>query len=493
MTDTGPPSPDLLSTPEAGPAAIRGGALRIGGYLAGIVLSIGSAALLFRHLGVDDTGRYVTVLALIAIVGGVSDAGLTAIGVRELSIRTGQRRDALARNLLGLRIVLTVAGVLAAVAFAGMAGYGGILVLGTALAGVGLMFQSVQATLAISLMSSLRLGWVTAADVARQVVLAVLIVVLVMAGAGLLAFLSAPIAASLAMLLMTAVLVRRDIPLVPAFRRQEWRDLLREVLPYSVAVAAGVVYFRVAILIVSLVASGRETGFFAASFRVVDVLVAIPGLMMTAAFPIFSRAARDDHERLAYGLDRTFQMSVIAGAGLMLCVVFGAPIAIDIVAGSDFEPSIDVLRIQAVAVGASFVGAFWGYALLSLRLHREILFINTLALGLVCVLVVVLASQWGAEGAAVGTAVAEVAITFVYPLVLRRSHPDLLPGLGFVPKIALATTVAAGAWLLPLAAVFQMLLAAVTYVALLAWSRALPQELVEEVRHLRAGGRRQAT
>ena len=82
----------LLDTPHAGPAAIRGGAVRLAGYGAGVLLSVGSAALLFRHLGVVDGGRYVTIIALVATVQGLTDFGLTAIGVRELAVREGEAR-----------------------------------------------------------------------------------------------------------------------------------------------------------------------------------------------------------------------------------------------------------------------------------------------------------------------------------------------------------------------------------------------------------------
>ena len=485
MSERDQRAPDLLGGPEAGPAAIRGGVLRIAGYGAGVLLSLVSAALLFRHLGVVETGYYVTVLSLVAIVGGVSDAGLTAIGVRELSVRDRSGRDAFVRHLLGLRVALTGAGLVAAVGFAVVAGYPDALVAGTVLAGIGLLFQSLQATLAISLMSTLRLGWVTVAEMVRQVASMLLIVAGVVAGAGLVTFLGIPIVASLAMLVLTVVLVRGDIPLAPAFDRSGWGNLLRDVLPYSVAVAAGVLYFRIAVLLVSLVASEEQTGFFSASFRVVDVLVAVPALMMSAVFPIFSRAAHEDRERLAYGLGRTFEVSAILGAGAVLGVAFGAPVAIDVVAGPDFAPATDVLRIQAVAVGASFVGAFWAFALLSLRMHREILIINVSALALVAGLVGVLTAASGAEGAAIGTAVAESALLLAYPLVLRRRHPELMPSLANLPRVAIAFLLAGAAGLLPLPALASTALALSVFGVALLLLRAVPAELLAEVNKLR--------
>src|SRR4051794_4941107 len=234
---------DLLATPDAGPAAIRGGGLRVAGFLVSLVLQVVAGALLFRHLGVADTGRYVTVVALVAIVGGLSDAGLTAIGVRELSVRDPAERASLARNLHGMRIVLTLAGLACAVAFGLIAGYEGVMIAGTLLAGVGMLFASIQATLSISLMSRLKMGWVTSADMLRQSVQGALLLAGGAPGAGLLVFLATPIPASLAALLLTAVLVRRHIPLMPAFHPHVWRELLRDVLPYPVAGAAAVGFF----------------------------------------------------------------------------------------------------------------------------------------------------------------------------------------------------------------------------------------------------------
>src|SRR3954447_25568863 len=85
---------DLLSSPQAGPAAVRGGGARVVGFFAGALASAASAALLFRHLGVGNPGRYVTILSLVAIVAGFSDLGLTAVGIRESSVRGPAERDA---------------------------------------------------------------------------------------------------------------------------------------------------------------------------------------------------------------------------------------------------------------------------------------------------------------------------------------------------------------------------------------------------------------
>ena len=228
---------DLLSSPEAGPAAVRGGAIRIGSFLGGALLSVGAAALLFRHLGVVNTGRYTTAISLAAIVTGFTDLGLTAIGIRELSVLRGEQRAGFARSLLGIRLVLTTAGIAIITVFAFLA-YGTLLGFGVLIAGVGVLIQNVQSTLAVPLMATLRLTWVAVLDLSRQLVVVVLIVALVAAGAGLLPFLATAAVAAVVVLIPTAMLARRSIPLLPSFDLAHWRTIVGPILTYSIAVAA---------------------------------------------------------------------------------------------------------------------------------------------------------------------------------------------------------------------------------------------------------------
>jgi O-antigen/teichoic acid export membrane protein len=371
-TSVDPPAPevfaqDLLDTERAGSVAIRGAAVRVGGYALTILLSVGSSALLFRHLGVVDGGRYVVVISLVTLAGGMTDAGLSLIGVRELATRDAAGRGELMRSLGGLRLTLTFLGIAAAVLFAALVGYASALVLGTLIAGVALALQVLQDTYAITLTAQLRLISVAMADLLRQVVMVLAIVALVLAGASLLPFYAVGIPAGMATVGVTAYLVRGSVPLLPGVDVAHWRRLLGETLTFSLATVVASIYFRVAILLVSLIASSRQTGYFGLSFRVIEVLVAVPQLLVGASFPIFARAARDDRVRLAYALGRTFDGCLILGTGIGLALVVGAPFVISVLAGAKFAPSVIVLRIQGLALVASFIGAVWGYALLSLR------------------------------------------------------------------------------------------------------------------------------
>jgi O-antigen/teichoic acid export membrane protein len=476
------PVPDLLDTSAAGPAAIRGGALRIAAYLAGTLVGVGSTALLFRHLGVENTGRYSIAISLVAIVAGLSDLGLTAIGVRELSVRTGKARGSLARNLLGLRLVLSLVGAIAITAFAAIAGYGTTLTLGVGLAGVGLILQSVQSTLAISLISDLKLGLVAAFEFLRALLMATLVVALVLDDAHLLAFLTVSIPVGVIVLMLNAWVVRGRIPLAPAFHASEWWRLIRHVLPYSAAVAASTLYFYIAVILVSLLASSQTLGYFSVSARVIQVLLVMPGLAVGAAFPIFSRAARDDRVRLSYALGRVFEVSLLVGVLVSLCLAIGASVVIDVVGGPKFGPAAPVLAIQGIGLGASFSGAVWSNGLLSLGRYREILAINLFALLVGSALIAVLVSIDGAHGAAIATAAGEIVLAVISGFALANADRSLTPPLRIVPSLLLALGLAVASTLIDLPVLVSVVLASAVYLGVLLVMGAIPAELRQQLR-----------
>lgn len=361
---------DVLGSSDAGPAAVRGGALRLVSYIGASAIALVSGALLYHYLGPVRTGRYTKAFTLVALVAGGSDLGLTAIGIRELSVRTGEAREQMARTLLGLRLVVTAIGVAAITVFA-LAVYGRTLGLGVLLAGIGLMFQVWQGTLALPLMAELRFGWTAAFEFMRQLLQSLLIVALVVTGSDLIGFLATPIPAAVAVLVATMIIFRGHIPSGVRFAPHEWRALVAPVVTYAVAVAAATVYFRVAILLVSVLSSERELGYFSLSFNVMAALFTIPAMLVTAAFPIFSRAAKDDHARLAYGIERVFEVSLIVGAWMSLAIALSAHLAIEVVGGRKFAPGASILAIQGISVGATFVGTVWGFGLLSAAIARS--------------------------------------------------------------------------------------------------------------------------
>jgi O-antigen/teichoic acid export membrane protein len=419
---------EILDHHAAGGAAMRGGAMRTGALAGSLLLALLTAPLVVRHLGEADFGRYSSVLAVLAIVTGLTEGGVNTVAMRALAGSSSrEERDRIMSDLLGLRLVLSGAGIVVAVVFVELAGYGGDLVLGTLCAGIGFVLSVTQSLMAAVLQTRLRFGIASAIELGRGALTAALLIVLVVAGAGVLAFLVIVIPATLLSLLVTIRVLRGSTALRPAFHPDRWLPLLRETAVFAVAVAVNSLYFRLTLVIMSLVATAEQTGDFAISFRVMEVLIGVPAIAAGAAFPIISRSARDDRERFVQASGRLYELCLLSGVLVSLLLMLGAPFIIGLITGSQEHPATDVLRIQALAMIASFVASAAGYALLSLRRHGELLFANLCSLTVVVVLALTLVPALGAQGGAIAAVVADFTLCIATTVLLMRGDGPPLP------------------------------------------------------------------
>lgn len=484
------PVPDdyaILDSADAGGMAIRGGAMRTGAFAGSLLLALLTAPLLVRHLGDADFGRYSSVLAVVAIVAGLTEGGVNSIAMRSLSgAENEQERDRVMRDLLGLRLLLSAAGIAVAVGFVQLAGYGGDLVVGALCAGIGMLLAVTQTLLGAVLQTQMRFGVAAAIELARGALTATLIVVLVIVGADVLAFLVIGIPSALLALLLTIRVVRGSIVLRPAFHVERWLPLLRETAIFAVAVAVNSLYFRVTLVIMSLVTTAVQTGHFAISFRVMEVLIGVPAILTTAAFPILARAVRDDRVRFAWASGRLFELALLSGVLLTLGVALGAPFVVEVLTGSGEHPATNVLRIQSLAMIGIFVASATGYPLLSLRRHRAILFANLGSMAVVVILALILAPAIGAQGGAIAGVAADFTLCIANTALLVRNGGPRLPLAAVPVAIGAGGLAYIGGSLAGLHPLAEAAIGVALYLALLLALRRFPPEVRELLRRRRA-------
>jgi O-antigen/teichoic acid export membrane protein len=482
------PDGDILASREAGGRFLRGGGMRTLAYGAGLLVGLIATPLVTRHLGTVAWGHFVTVTSLIFIVAALTEGGVVNLGVRQFSTSGEHERRVFMGDLLGLRLVLSLIGALGAIVFALAVGYQNVLVEGTAIASVGLLLEGARVTLSVPLTARLQLGWLAVSDFSGQAVTAVLMIALVAGGASLLPFYGVAVLAAAATLSLMVALVRSDISLRPSFSPARWRSLVSETFLYTAATTLGVIYFQVVIIAMSLISTKHQTGYFSLSFRALSIINGVPWLLVASAFPILARAAHDDQDRLRYALQRMFDGGLVVGGLFSLCAIIAAPFAVEFIGGPKFAPSVVPLQILGAGIVGTFLVATWALALLSLRLYRELIWVNGGAVAAAILLSAILIPSHGARGAAVVTATLEVALALAYGLVLARRRPDLRPSLKHVPRVALALAVAfAVGALLPVYSLIAAVIAAVVLVVLLLVLGVVPEEFLQAIRRRPAG------
>lgn len=477
--------PDALDAPGAGAEAVRGGVLRTAGYALTLGLGLVSVPLMTAHLGVVQFGYYVTASALVLIVSSVTDGGLTAVGTRDYAAARPSDRPIFLERLLGLRMVLAASGAGLTVLVAWVGALPGPVVTGAGLGGAGIFLLTLQQTYTIPLVASLRFGWVTTLDLSRQFILTSLLIFSALAGLGLTWFFVANVVAGLLTLCATMMVVGRlDRIALPAFDRGRAVAILRDVAPYALATAAGTIYFRLGVVLLGYVTDDREVGYFSTAFRVVEILTIAPAILVTTAFPILARAAVTDGARLRHGAGRVFEVFAVLGALAAALMIVGARPAIDVVAPLDtFGPSVDVFRVEALAIAFTFMAAALSFVLLAVGQTRAVLRANLAALVVAVVGTLGLGAAAGAQGAAIAAVLAEATLAASLAWGVRSALPGTVSAGPVLAKVlTVAGTAGACGLLAPVAPVAQTAVTAVAFAAGASIAGLIPAELRDALR-----------
>lgn len=415
-------SPDQdahLRSIDAGAVAATGGVWRLQARVLGLLLALGATVLVARHLSEAEFGQLALIIALITVVSGISDLGLSGVGIREWVRRDPADRKELLADLIGLRLITMAIGTAVGLLVVYVAGYGTEVAIGVAVAMVGVTFNAIQGALTIPLIADLRQGVVGLLELLSVAIQAILQAILALVGVGVIPLAAALVPAGLAALFAVVLVLKGQAPW-PRFHVGELLGLLKEAAPFAAAGAVSVVYLRSTVLLGPGFLTGDEFGSFSVAFRVIEPLTMLPSVLAGALFPILTHAALHDRARLARGYDMLWRSTATLGAFCAAGVIGAAPLISLLFTGERNEIVIDALVILGASLGALFVGAAGMWMLLAERHYFAVLWINLVALTTNVALTIAAGTWFGVHWFAIGILVSEVMVALASDWVARR-------------------------------------------------------------------------
>lgn len=125
--------------------------------------------------------------------------------------------------------------------------------------------------------------------------------------------------------LMLYAHLRRHIRLEFDLRRLV--QMLRQGLPYGVAIIFLYVYFQIDMLMLSLMRSPFEVGIYKAAYSLIAVLLFIPGILTSVLYPILFQLGVDSKEEHQQTIEKIFKvLSAVGIPGSVLLFVLANPL-----------------------------------------------------------------------------------------------------------------------------------------------------------------------
>lgn len=457
----------------------RNFAYRIVSQAASAVLNVAAMIMLGRVLGPEGYGQYAFFYALIPLVSNLSTAGIGIIVTREIA-RDPESGPRLMGDAIMLKLLLGALVVLAAAVITPrLFGPGETLLLLIVIAASLLDFgQDVSIWV---LRAHERLDLEARLLLVSQLAWLALIGGAIALDAGLPALLGA---ATIAFALRAGVgawIVRRRYPapiLAPDFSRL--RGLLREGLPFGLALFAVVLYGRIGLLMLKGMATTVDVSSYHVAYLLSQPFTFAAAALSMAMFPSLSRRAQQAVPDLNGSLRRAFKWQFLMALPLTLgLAVLADPLIALFFAGHGFESAAVALRLMSLGLTLFFLNHSARYVLAAIDRQRTYLVAVLIGLAVNAAMCVVLIPRFGFVGACLALLGAEGVIWLICLHALGR-HVRVAEIARDALRPLAAVSIAA-LWILAGQVVSPFLLAgaaAVTYVLVLWWTRALsPMEI----------------
>jgi len=300
-----------------------------------------------RYLGPVALGELRISTSLWAVVSVVAGFGTASYMTIEIAKRRTQARP-LGRAVVSVRIWLFLATLPLVAAFVALAGYAHRLIVIVAIGATGALFASIFAAYRAALVACEQMGVTGRIDVAAEVLTVVTVVFALIVGFGVVTIACVMAAA----LVVTAGLFRRGVlrTTLPSAEPAMVRglSLMKASSPFFFADAMMTVYLQIDTLVISLIATSKEVGWYATADSIFGSLLFVPAVLLTAMFPRVARLHHEKPDDVAPLLLQAFSTMLLIGVWIGLGTVVVSKSFTETLFGPEFRQSGAVLAIFGV-------------------------------------------------------------------------------------------------------------------------------------------------
>jgi O-antigen/teichoic acid export membrane protein len=443
------------------------------------------AVLVTAHLGVDGLGVYSAVWAIYALMALAGESGATNYLVREISrdrSRTASYTTHLSMVAAGLAVTLTVAAEL----LVPHLGYSGEMRAGIAVILLAILPKVLNMIQEGVFVAHGRVAFETLTRLVAALSYIGLSAWMLAHDHGVVDLLRAFVAIEAVVCVTYFVLINRFIArLRPRFHPRLALRLVKEVRYFAASSAIAAVFARPEVVIISLLSTPSEVGFYSAGMRIAEIGLLLPDVFMVNVFPVLSGAYRSAEDRFARWQATAVRVMLGYSLPLAAFLLVAADDLVRLLFGDGFGTSAAVVRLMSGNLVAYSLGAVFWRSLVARGGQRQNVLIQSSMAAVRIATGVVLITAFAAVGAGIAAAAtAALNVWLLARATARAGAPQSVLCLAwrFVPPAVLSAGIV---WLL-LAHVPVLLALAAGAIAYLLAAVALGAITADDRRVLRA-------
>jgi O-antigen/teichoic acid export membrane protein len=197
--------------------------------------------------------------------------------------------------------------------------------------------------------------------------------------------------------------------------------LLREGVPIGISQMFWVVKMFGATLIVGLLGSAEETGYFAGAMRILVALHTFVFLYYFNLLPSLSRGWAEGPEKFGRLVASSMRIVLFVSVPATIVWIFAAPAAMTVAYGTDFSRGAGALQWFAGVCLAAAISGHYRFGLIAAGLQTKEMWISALGAVLAAILIPIGYWNGGITGAAAAMCIGEVAVLGCAWMIANRT------------------------------------------------------------------------
>ncbi|HZC07577.1 MAG TPA: flippase, partial [Ktedonobacterales bacterium] len=440
------------------------------------------AAAYGRFLGSTGFGELYLATTFTALIGFPIEFSFNQQIIRDVAREPHTAHRYITMGLT-LKSVLWVVLFIVALALSVLLGYSPEVRLLIAITGLMLASTAVSSTLVSIQTAYMQPGLAKFGTVIEKVIDAVVAIILLRAGAGVVPVALVLLFGSLAGMVWQIVRVARMMGIRIEWDTQVARTLIHSGMAFLAYGVIGVIYYRVDTVLLSIFGTSAVIGVYGAAYRLFDTLTFVPGIVVASVMaPVLAKHSVDaDKSKMRFAVEKTTIAMLLCSLPAAAGLVVTAPNIIGFVYHrQDFVGSAGVLQALALGLVALYLNSVLTTVLVSTGHERQLPLMAIAALIFNVALNFFLIPRYMELGAAWATSLTELLLLGIGLAIIDRSliPVRLLPITGKIIIASLAMAAVAHA-LGSFSIFFIIAVSIITYAITILALRVLPREDIE--------------
>jgi O-antigen/teichoic acid export membrane protein len=435
-----------------------------------------------RYLGAAAIGKFHLANSLWAIIGIVAAFGMDMMITKEVA-RSPEKSGELFGTTLYLRTALFALGSLVIVAYGHIAGYPAETLYVIYI--IGFVNFIAQFTIACDavLIGFERMEFVSIGSILGKAANTFIVILMLILQQGLIVIAVVGIIGAFLQLAFTFNALRRLAALKLRFQWHLAKWMLKESFSYLMVRFALVVYQQIDIVIISLLVTEKNMGWYGTADQLFGTFLFVPSVFITALYPALSRLFKSEPNSVNQIIRKSFDLMWLMAVPIGLGVLLIADPLVVLLYGEEFTQAGPVLAVMGIVLLLTYQNMLLGQFLISTDRQRAWSWtIGACALLTIPldIFFVSLSERFfgiGAMGGAFSFTVTEIVMLCTALLLLPKGTLDRQNAYRAI-RVLLAGLIMVGVawWVRDLFILVPIITAAATYLLMIVILRAVPRE-----------------